>query len=770
MNVWTRDRVDVWTMRGLRAFGALLVLCSLGSPASADPPDAPRFALVNGRTALPPTPRLPLPTSANPHGDIAIPCQACHTPDAWTPLRDTLDFDHSEQTRFAMTGRHRDAECASCHLDLRFDRPDLTADDCASCHLDVHRAQLGDDCATCHNTQDFHLTNGELIHAQTAFPLTGAHLQIACESCHADDADGLFAPLDTDCFACHAADYQSAASIDHVAAGFSTDCEACHSTLAFSSAGGFNHVEASGGFALVGTHAEVSCESCHAVPGFEPIFDAADQNDCYACHAADYENAESLDHVAADFPTDCQQCHTVTVWQNATFDHVEVSDGFALVGAHEALACQSCHIGPDFEVPEEPAGQNDCVACHAPEHEDEHPDFPTDCLQCHNVNTWEDATFDHATASEGFDLVGAHDALPCSSCHVGNDFEVIFDADGQNDCYACHAEEHEDEHPGFPTDCLQCHTVETWDDADFDHAALADGFALVGVHVSLECSSCHVGPDFEPIFDAEGQNDCYACHAEDHEDEHASFPTDCLQCHTVDTWDDADFDHVEVSDGFDLVGAHEILDCASCHIGPDFEVIFDAEGQNDCYACHASEHEDEHADFPTDCLQCHTVNTWDGAEFDHGAQTDFDLVGAHVSLPCSSCHVGPDFELIFEPSGQNDCVACHQAEHEDEHPGFPTDCLQCHNVNTWAGATFEHDQYFPIYSGKHEGEWNSCQNCHTAPGNYEVFSCITCHEHNREEMDDEHEDVGGYVYESNACLACHPDGEDRTPPRFEMLR
>ena len=555
MTVWTGDRTGAWTRRGLLAFGGLLVLLGGAAPASADPPDEPAwttFALVRGEPVPSRTPGLPstvrpLP-SVNPHGDITIPCQACHTPDAWTPLRDTLDFDHSEQTRFTMTGRHRDAECASCHLDLRFDRPDLTADDCSSCHLDVHRAQLGDDCATCHNTQDFHLTGGELIHTQTAFPLTGAHLQITCETCHADDPDGLFAPLDTDCFACHAADYQTAASIDHVAAGFSTDCETCHSPLAFSSAGGFNHAEASGGFALVGKHAEVSCESCHAVPGFEPLFDADDQNDCYACHAADYENAQSLDHVAANFSTDCLQCHTVTVWQNATFDHVEVSDGFALVGAHEGLACQSCHVSPDFEV--------------------------------------------------------------------------LGDPGGQNDCYACHASEHEDEHPGFPTDCLQCHTVDTWD----------------------------------------------------------------------------------------------------------------------------------------------------GADFDHGAQTDFDLIGAHVGLPCSSCHAGPDFEVIFDAADQNDCVACHQAEHDEEHPDFPTDCLQCHNVNTWAGATFEHDQYFPIYSGEHEGEWNSCQNCHPSPGNYGVFSCITCHEHNREEMDDEHDDVSGYVYESHACLACHPDGEDRTPPRFEMLR
>jgi hypothetical protein len=39
------------------------------------------------------------------------------------------------------------------------------------------------------------------------------------------------------------------------------------------------------------------------------------------------------------------------------------------------------------------------------------------------------------------------------------------------------------------------------------------------------------------------------------------------------------------------------------------------------------------------------------------------------------------------------------------------------------------------------------------------------------DMDDEHEDVGGYVYESNACFSCHPDGEDKSiRPRVKELR
>ena len=171
--------------KGLRAAAvaaALLFVCLpvCASAASAEPPVRLRDLLPARVLRVLPAPPAIDPDTTDVHGDIQIPCEACHTAQAWTPLRDDIDFDHSEQTRFAMTGKHALAECASCHLDLRFDRPDLTADDCASCHLDVHRGQLGDECQTCHNTQDFQLTNGALIHAQTTFPLTGSHLQVSC--------------------------------------------------------------------------------------------------------------------------------------------------------------------------------------------------------------------------------------------------------------------------------------------------------------------------------------------------------------------------------------------------------------------------------------------------------------------------------------------------------------------------------------------------------------------------------------------------------------
>ena len=47
------------------------------------------------------------------------------------------------------------------------------------------------------------------------------------------------------------------------------------------------------------------------------------------------------------------------------------------------------------------------------------------------------------------------------------------------------------------------------------------------------------------------------------------------------------------------------------------------------------------------------------------------------------------------------------------------------------------------------------------PGNFRVFSCLTCHAHNPRDMADKHKRVNGYVYESSACYGCHPSGKTR---------
>jgi hypothetical protein len=44
------------------------------------------------------------------------------------------------------------------------------------------------------------------------------------------------------------------------------------------------------------------------------------------------------------------------------------------------------------------------------------------------------------------------------------------------------------------------------------------------------------------------------------------------------------------------------------------------------------------------------------------------------------------------------------------------------------------------------------------PGNFKHFNCLGCHEHSMSRMNGAHDDVRGYVYDSNACYNCHPTG------------
>ncbi|MGD8869785.1 MAG: cytochrome c3 family protein, partial [Gemmatimonadales bacterium] len=357
--------------------------------------------------------------SDNPHGSLqtTTDCDACHTAKAWKPLKSQPDFNHNVASSFVLVGKHEEAKCKSCHLDLRFDTPKIAASDCASCHLDVHLGQLSSECANCHTTLDFADIPALAIHSRTSFPLSGSHLQISCESCHVDDRGGAYSTLATECVACHQADYVGAESVDHVSQNFPTDCERCHNTFVWSGGGGFDHVAASSGFALSGAHASLDCGQCHDPSSNALLFPPpSGQNDCVACHESDYERQ----HGGSGTPTLCADCHSDVAWENPDFEHVVASGGFALLGAHSTLDCTFCHDPSNNALLfPPPSDQNDCVACHQDDYDAQHSGtgFTTNCLECHTQTAWAGASFDHVTASGGFALLGAHSTLDCTFCH-----------------------------------------------------------------------------------------------------------------------------------------------------------------------------------------------------------------------------------------------------------------------------------------------------------------------------------------------------------------
>jgi hypothetical protein len=209
---------------------------------------------------------------------------------------------------------------------------------------------------------------------------------------------------------------------------------------------------------------------------------------------------------------------------------------------------------------------------------------------------------------------------------------------------------------------------------------------------------------------------------------------------------------------YQLNGAHATIanDCAACHNG-DYNNT-----PNNCVGCHLDDYNNTSdpnhlaAQFPTDCATCHTESAWSPANYNHDA-TNFPLTGGHIGLDCLECHSGGYTNTPTE------CQACHLDDYNNtnnpNHAGaqFPTDCATCHTTNPgWTPANFDHDgQYFPIYSGAHDGEWDQCIDCHINSNDYTIFTCITCH--TQAQTDDDHTDVTGYIYESNACFACHQD-------------
>jgi hypothetical protein len=279
----------------------------------------------------------------------------------------------------------------------------------------------------------------------------------------------------------------------------------------------------------------------------------------------------------------------------------------------------------------------------------------------------------------------------------------------------------------------------------------------MAAHDAQPCNACHSSNVFQGL-----PSECVDCHLPDYQQttdpNHvaAGFPTDCELCHsaTSPTWGGATFDH----SNFQLVGAHTTLDCAQCHSSGVYQGL-----PSDCVDCHLTNYQQttdpNHvaAGFPTDCELCHSATspTWGGASFDH---SNFQLVGAHTTLDCADCHSSGVYQGL--PS---ECVDCHltnyQQTNDPDHiaAGFPTDCLLCHRASdlTWEQGTFDHLS-FPINSGDHRNF--ECSECHPSSGNFAVFTCTTsCHP--RSEMDDEHDEVQGYVYNSAACYSCHPDGE-----------
>lgn len=327
-----------------------------------------------------------------------------------------------------------------------------------------------------------------------------------------------------------------------------------------------------------------------------------------------------------------------------------------------------------------------------------------------------------------------------------------------------------------PINCAACHAPTGWEipsaswkdgrlinpssEEPFDHEQTA--FPLTGQHTILDCRDCHENLRF-----AEAQSTCISCHTDLHQ---MTVGDDCTRCHTTENWLVDNITDLHQENGFPLLGEHAVISCFDCHTS-ETALRFDRIG-NDCINCHMDDYaattdpNHQMQGFSLECMDCHDVAgqdwQWSAGGLSHAF---FPLTQGHEINDCAACHTGGNFS-----NTPTDCFACHEVDYQattsPDHQAvnFPTDCTLCHTTEVgWPSNSFsQHDDlYFPIFSGRHEGEWNDCIECHTDPGNFSSFSCIDCHEHNDQaDLADEHDEVSNYTYNSMACYTCHPNGEE----------
>ena len=472
-------------------------------------------------------------------------------------------------------------ECEKCHT--AFSKQDMSKQ-CLGCHEDIAgdrnsssgfhgkgRLTIAAECNLCHTDHEgresdiLNFVPEQFNHADTRFPLHGAHTLLACENCH--ESGTKYREAKNTCVNCHR-------ERDIHAGNLGEQCENCHTDVSWLERKPFDHNKTD--FPLRGQHQDVACGSCHLGQQYQFA-----NSDCVSCHRADDV------HVNAN-GSQCADCHSERGWDQLSFDHSRTN--FDLLGKHALLSCRACHAGDgDLGDPDPSKTPMECNACH--KNDDLHAGRNGgDCESCHGFDAWDKVKFDHQQHTD-FPLTGKHNQLVCTQCHGGSVHDNL-----PRDCAGCHRGDdvHNDNNMAL---CGTCHTTENWQtinyfDHDFSH------FPLVGMHALVPCQSCHINNQFSLA-----DSSCASCHRND--DAHSGgLGQQCQTCHTPNAWNIWQFDHLQQT-GYALQGKHEQLACQSCH-GPGSSP---KQTPNLCGSCHR--HEDIHnGEFGERCDRCHGTNNF----------------------------------------------------------------------------------------------------------------------------------------------------------------
>lgn len=285
------------------------------------------------------------------HGRLGEQCESCHGAAKWREIR---PYDHAK-TRFPLLDAHKAVACATCHVGQQY--KDLSSS-CASCHKlqDVHAARYGEKCEACHDQAKW--KPAHFNHDKTKYPLRNAHIKVKCDACHTGDL--YHDKLATTCISCHRKQ-------DPHQGKLGERCEKCHNDRDWRRDLSFDHEMTR--FPLIGLHASVPCEECHRSQAYKNTATA-----CQGCHKDVHQGRLGLR---------CETCHNPNGWALWRYDHAKQTR-FPLVGAHQKVACESCHRAkspPNLKL------AMDCVSCHRAT--DVHNgSFGQNCERCHVPDGW----------------------------------------------------------------------------------------------------------------------------------------------------------------------------------------------------------------------------------------------------------------------------------------------------------------------------------------------------------------------------------------------
>jgi Cytochrome c3 len=539
-------------------------------------------------------------------------------------------------------------------------------------------------------------------HSTTAFPLTGKHTAVTCESCH---YNAVFKGLGRACNDCHngrpspGGEKVSSKPADHIPAA--NTCNDCHSTATWKTVhvdhrnlgetcGTCHNGKSATGKPTGHVPTDANCKGCHNTSVWVPVrMDHSDMaGPCGLCHDGRRAIGKPVNHIKTS--AKCDTCHAVSAWKPAGFAHHGISGN-----------CASCHNGIQA------LGK---VAGHTP------TNLP--CETCHASTL--------SFAGTAMNHVGISSA--CASCHTGAKFQ----GKGKP---ASHFQ------TSLP--CETCHkNFVTFSGTKMDHQGISDG-----------CARCHTGLPFQGRGKIAGHfptsEPCETCHSgfvtfSGTYMNHHGITDGCARCHTGLKYQ-----------GTGKSGRHIPTNepCELCHSSfMQFTGHYDAGASMN------------HEGITSGCARCHNDQKYQG--IGKRPSTATGLPHPVTSLPCEHCHFFffsfKNAEIVAKLVHTAPPAAAARVAVKFTHTGAIGPCANCHNGSKSTGKPKTHFVTARACDTCHAtAAWVPIRFRHTSAnypnGHAATLACRTCHTTNADRVPYSTPGL------KPSCAACHSAKFKPTP-------